>query len=228
MARLLAVLVVVIALATPAWAGFWANGSFEDTSSGTGWTSSIPGWTLTPAGSVASQRSGVFSSFGSYSPTDGNYFAVLTNNGGGAQILQSSSFTIGSSSINVDYAFITQNTPPDNVNKDPFTVSLVTSGGSTITVTDATDTGLTSMTINVGPFTGTSYGTQWRTFTADVSAFIGQTAFLQAKIDDSVANVGGTSGILLDRVVPEPSTLILFGAGLLGLGFYARRRMRRK
>ena len=223
-----AVVVLAICLiVTPAFGDVFPNPSFDDTTNGTGWISSIPDWTATPATTGTAQRQGVFSSFSGYTPTDGQYMAVLTNNGGGAQRLaNSSTFTISTDRIEFDYVYMTDNSPTDTLNLDPFTVSLVTSGGSTYTVADASSS--TGTSTGTAPFATTINDTGWLKYTIDSSSFIGQTGYLEFRIDDSASLSGGVSGVLIDNVVPEPATLFLFGAGFIGLTLYGRRKLKRK
>ena len=224
MSRFLA-FVAVILLVTPAFATDIANGSFEDTSNGTGWVSAIPSWTTSPIPSVASTRLGLFFSVDGYSPTEGSLFAGITNNGA-SQTLRTSTFVIDQKRIIFQYIYATTDTGNAT---DPFTVTLMTTSGNTVyTLADGTDADLASSSIAVGPFLNqTAYDTGWRTFSVVTTSLLGQTA----QLEFTVASTGsGVSGAFLDDVtnVPEPSTILLFGLGALGLTAYGRRRRRAK
>lgn len=231
MTRAFLAAIAVVGLAVPALGAQIQNSSFEDTSNGTAWIASLPDWTSIPATTGAQQRVGLFFSVNGYAATDAKAFAAITNNGGGSQTIQSSSFTIHNLMLTFDYIYASKNAPGSVTHVDPFTVTLLTtSGNQTFTVADTNTTGLTNGTVGFSPYGGgTTYDTGWRTFTIDTSTLIGQNAQIQFTINDSAAG-GGVSGAFLDNVsqVPEPGTFLLFGAGFLGLTLYGRRKLRAK
>lgn len=216
---------VLVAAALPALAAPISNPSFESTANGTSWIASLPGWTSDPSTTAGAQRVGLFFILGNYTATDGSAFAAITNNGTGSQAIQSSTFTIRNQRIEFDYVYATKNDPSGTTHLDPFTVSLITTGGGTETVYDLTGD-LTNGQIGTSPFNGgTTFDSGWQTFSIDTSALIGQTAQIEFRIGDTTEG-GGVSGVLLDNVaqIPEPGTFLLFGAGMLGLTAWARRR----
>ena len=172
MNRLLAV-VVVLALATPVMAEQIQNGSFEDSSGGTAWVTSIADWTLAPSTTVAGQTAGSFFGMGGYSPTDGSKFGVFSNNGGVSQTVSTASFKITNARVDFDWIYITENALGDTTHKDPFTVTLTTTdsmgavSSTTWTVSDVDDSNLAAGSVGNSPWSpsATTYDTgEWQTF----------------------------------------------------------------
>jgi len=236
MTRLLAV-VLVLAFVTPVFGEAIQNGSFEDSSGGTGWVTSIAKWTLTPSTTVAGQNAGIFFKVNGFSPADGQKYAGLTNNGAVTQTMAATTFTITNERIDFDWIYVTNNALGDVTHKDPFTVTLATTdsqGNVTTTVwtvSNVDDSGLKTGTVGAAPWGGgTTYDTQaWQTFTIDTTNLQGQTALLTFAVVDS-ATGGSVTGVFLDDVthIPEPSTFLLFGLGFVGMALYGRRKMKKK
>jgi hypothetical protein len=229
-------LVLVIALSAPAFASQIKNGSFEDTTGGTGWVSSITSWTLAPTATVAGQTAGIWFKVNGFNPVDGSTYSALTNNGGVNQAMASSTFTIERERIDFSWIYATKNAPADATHKDPFTVTLATTGNlgptsASWTVSDVDDSGLGLGTVGTAPWGGgNTYDTQtWQTFSIDTTNLQGQTATLTFTINDSAAG-GGVSGVFIDDVahLPEPSTMVLFGVGFVGLALFGRKRFGKK
>lgn len=229
-------IVLVIALSTPAVASQIKNGSFEDTTGGTGWVSSIQNWTMSPTTTTASQNAGIWFKVNGFNPADGSTYNALTNNGGVNQTMASSTFTIERERIDFSWIYVTKNAPADATHKDPFTVTLATTGnlGTTSTswtVSDVDDSDLGLGSVGTAPWGGgNTYDTQkWQTFTIDTTNLQGQTATLTFTVNDSAA-AGGVTGVFIDDVahIPEPSTFVLFGIGFMGLALYGRKKFGKK
>ena len=233
--------IVAVLAAGPAHAFSVDNGSFEQ-SVANNWVTSIPDYTLDPTLVFASQfRAGNFNSYEGFTATHGAAFAAVTHNGGGNQALVSSAFTLDDAAfhqLTFEYVYLTQNAPKDTTHKDPFTVTLLESGTNAVletwTVSDVDDPALAAGAVNTFPFQDQPgmtdvYDTDWNQFRLELEDYLGKTVYLQFRINDS-AQGGGVSGFFLDQLVqaPEPGTFILFGAGLLGLTVYGRRKLRRK
>jgi len=230
MSRILVVL-LIFALVTPVVAEQVQNGSFEDSSGGTGYVASISKWTLPSGTSATAQRAGIFFNLSGITPTNGSKFGVFTNNGGTTMTV-AQSFTISNERIDFDWIYATNNAPGDATHKDPFTVTLQTSSGTTVyTVSNVDDSNLASGLIGTAPWGGgTTYDTQkWQTYSIDTTSLQGQTVLLTFSVVDSAAG-GSVTGIFLDDVthIPEPSTFLLFGLGFVGMALYGRSRGRRK
>ncbi len=77
----------------------------------------------------------------------------------------------------------------------------------------------------------TSVGGVWMNFTTIVNIGAGATTFSFAYVPQGVVGQTFAKDIVVDRAfvvaVPEPSTYAMFGAGLLALGLFARRRSRK-
>jgi len=249
MYRLLAAFaaVLIVLSASTASAALIADGSFEDRSGGTGWVSSIAGWsTGTTPTTGAAQRLGLFFRFDGFTARHKKVFAALTNAGGGPQTLQNSvPFTIENLQLQVAYVYATKNAPGSTTHVDPFTVTLISTDPNTMVTTSTTYTAADTNTKGLGignvggsPFNigNLSYDTgSWKFFNIDVTNLKGHTGTLVFQIGDSVTGTsglsdGGTSGVFIDRVaqVPEPGTFALFGLGLVGLGLYGRRKWKRR
>jgi len=236
MSRIFAVL-LVLALVTPAAAEQIKNGSFEDSTGGTGYVTSIAQWTLPSGTTVASQRAGIFFNVSGWLPTDGSKFGVFTNNSTGTTMtFAQSSFTITNERIDFDWLYATNNAPGDVTHKDPFTVTLQATDSlgnvttSVFTVSDVDDSALKAGVVGANPWTGaaTTYDTQkWQTYSIDTTSLQGQTGVLTFSVVDS-ATGGAVSGVFIDDVthIPEPGTFLLFGLGFVGMAIYGRRRMK--
>ena len=189
-----------------------------------------------PATTTASQNAGIFFVVNGYSASDGSSFAILTNNGDVTQTIASSTFFVSNERVDFDWIYVTENAPKDATHKDPFTVTLTTTGplgptSTSWTVSNVDDTNLASGTIGLAPWNNTTtYDTGgWQTFAIDTTSLQGQTATITFTVNDS-ATGGATSGIFLDHVthIQEPSTFVLFGVGFVGIALYGRRKLRKK
>lgn len=235
----LLVLPCLALLAFSAQAAAIPNGSFEDTSLGTGWVTEVADWTMDPTiPRRSTNRVGVFGSFGDPSdlvlPTHGDYFLVMTHKLGGDQATISSTFTldvVAQEKLSFDYLYVTATPPGDATHVDPFTVTISDTTGvlESYTVSDTNDSDLALGTINQQPFNVVpTYDTGWQTFSVNVTSLLNSTVFVTFEVEDSAQ--GGFAGVFLDNVnlIPEPGTLFLLGAGFLGLGVYGRRKLKRK
>jgi hypothetical protein len=240
-ASLLTVFLLTVVLCLPAVAKLIPDGSFEDRTSGTGWTSGISGWSVSPSTASSDMGVGLFFSVNGFTAQDGQVFAGLTNTtvgSGSGRALISSSFDINNERLRFQYVYVTKNQPGDTTHKDPFTVTLITQDSDqqpvavyTYSVSDVDDSDLGIGTVGASPWGGSgyTYDTGWRAFNIDTTALKGTTATLIFQVDDT-ASGGGVTGVFLDGVeqIPEPSTFALFGLGILGLGLYSRRRRAQK
>ncbi|MBW2740134.1 MAG: PEP-CTERM sorting domain-containing protein [Deltaproteobacteria bacterium] len=180
----------------------FTNESFE--------TGNFDGWyTQTAAGGSAS----VVTEDSGFSATDGNYFANLTAS---ALIGQPQSWVAGET-LTFDWNFTANDYLPYN----DFSILLIL---------DSNDNVLENITLanvmSVGDYNTTGWNTYEYTFAAADSGSIG---FGVANVWDAenssqlyIDNVGGGAP------VPEPSTILLMGTGLLGLVGYNRKRFSKK
>ena len=232
MTRVLLSCALVLALVAPVYADrLIPDGSFEDSTGGVLWVSSVAGWTAAPSATAGMERLGLFFVFDGLTATQGSSFAALTNYGGGGQTLTSSTFTIDRTDLRFQYVYASQN-PGDALNPDPFTVTLIAGGTPYVyEITDSSDADLELGDIGPSPFNpvGGTWDTDWRMFSIDTESLIGQSATIMFSLADTGSG-GGVSGIFLDNVyqIPEPGTLVLFGAGFLGLAIFGRRKFGKK
>ena len=250
--RLASSVVAVLGLAASASAAevLIPNGSFENEGPSGGFSQVFDSWTVSFVGTSAGsppfgEHSGRSSTFGKWAfPPHGGIFATLANLGRGTVTLTTASrFLLTDRALQFHYAYITNDAPGAGP-RDEFRV--------VIRIYDTADTLIATvdqLVANQGQFTDSGIGTSPYRNTADTvynntvgSSFnlvnIDLTPYFgsYARVDFVVNNLGpaagtggngaGVSGIFLDNVLltPEPSTIALFGAGLLGLGGFAWRR----
>jgi len=145
-----------------------------------------------------------------YTATDGIYFANLVAD---SALLQFGLTWNAGEKIGFDWAFLAKDYDPYN---DIALFSLAA------TTNADTKTVRLSDVLTVGDFGDSGWQTYVYTF-----AEAGQGMITFGSLNDG--DQGFQSSLLIDNVtnnpVPEPSTIILLGAGLLGLGFFGRKRM---
>jgi hypothetical protein len=227
------------------------NGSFEnDGQQNPPFTQNISDWTVsfqsssTP--SNVGEVSGIFTTLGNYVATQGSTFVSINNLGAGeVNLFNTNPFFLAQRTVQFDFAYIT-NDPIGTSTLDDFRVVIdifdtVTQNNLLGSVTYVVQVGSNyNTTISSSPY-NTNGG---QVFSSDpatnyTTVFIPIPQFFQnyARITFIVDNAGpaagnnngaGVSGVLLDNILlsPEPSSMALFGLGILGLGGLIRRRRR--
>lgn len=181
------------------------NGSFE-TGDFTGW------FPAASTGSTTVVTTTNASSGNVYNPTDGNYFAKLDAD---SALLQLGLSWEAGEKIGFNWAFLAFDYLPFN------DFALVTLAGST---TQDSFVFKLSDVAAVGDYGDTGWQSFVHTFQNSGNGLI---TFGSLNLLDQI----NSSALLVDNVtnnpapVPEPGTMILFGAGLLGLAIFGKRKM---
>ncbi len=194
----LCTIMLVFGMVVSAGAVSFTNGSFE--------TGDFTGWDVIGFASVVTSDDG-------FSATDGNYFANLYAD---SLISQSQSWVAGET-FSFDWNFNANDYLPFN-------------DFSVLSVVDASNVVIANITLSdvasVGNYNATGWNTYEYTFASAGSGYIGFGVY-------NALDQGLDSQLYIDNVsggapVPEPSTILLMGAGLLGLVGYSRKRSGKK
>jgi hypothetical protein len=203
---ILCALTLVFGMAGRASAVSFTNGGFE--------TGDFTGWDLPTS---ADGRASVVTADSGFSATEGTYFANLTAN---FFIAQNQSWAEGET-FSFDWNFNANDYLPYN----DFSILAIMSGGFPIDVVTLANVQ------SAGDYAATGWNTYNYTFAAAGSGSIGFGVYnsLDTASDSQlyIDNVGGSNGNGTSPV-PEPSTILLMGVGLLGLAGYSRKKFNKK
>jgi hypothetical protein len=178
------------------------NGGFEDPNLGSGWTvfGSIPGWTTIAGHSIEIQHS-------LWTPFEGSQYVELDSYGN-SMMLALGLAPLSGEKYQLSFAY----SPRPGVGAASNPVDVFWQGGLLASIT-ADGIHLSN--------------TEWTVYTFDLisNGSPNPLAFASSGNNDSLG--GFLDGVSLTgptRAVPEPATLTLLGAGLLGLAYRHRRR----
>jgi hypothetical protein len=130
--------------------------------------------------------------------------------------------------VTLPSAFMTFNSGGSNLQLWATNIPLGTVPGSPFTLTDTPDGAVASFDVD-GYVWNTSTGTKVDTFTGTFSAtFDGQTvADLFTNLPINTPFSATFTATTIPTTTPEPASMLLMGAGLLGVGLVSRRKARR-
>lgn len=137
-----------------------------------------------------------------------NSFDIGVGTPGDVATLTSAAFTAASSTINISFW----------VKLAPAAIGPATAGSLTVSLYDTN----THTTISLGTYSYTQIGTSYQQFN-----YAGVAADTTGNYNEIIFSTNYTNGgyFTLDDVsVPEPASVALLGAGLLGIGLIRRRR----
>ena len=196
----------LVGIAGSASALTFTNGSFE--------TGSFLGWS---ANSSLGGITSVVTANAGFTATDGKYFANLTAN----SMLSSAQSWVAGETLSFDWNFNANDYLPFN---DVAIFGVIDTGGGDSNVVTLAD--VASVGTSVNNYKATGWNTYEYTFATAGAGYIGFGVLnVKDDLNDSqlyIDNVGGSTP------VPEPTTMLLFGAGLIGLVGYNRKRLNNK
>ncbi len=217
-------LAAILVGVTPAlYADPLVNGDFE---------SGLSGWSESGGSGLFSAPDSLAVFYETISPLESGHFGLVSNNGVESSSI-SQTFDITNNYIVFSYRFLTDEYNSGADFNDFASITLTINGTPTTLLSVSRDDlqlgGEGSLSDGASYLDNTQHGfdigqDSWRTYSADVSAFVGQTGTLSfsiTNVNDSTADIG-VSHLAVDNVhlsaVPEPATYaILTVAGLLML-----------